>query len=185
MSKLESIEIMIDLETLGTSNKAPVVSIGCVAFDGKVIYDQLYLTLNLKEQIDIQKRLVDADTLQWWFSQSNDVRAVFKENKKGVVESLTELTQFINKFEAKKVYVWGNGANFDITILESLYKDFELKVPWKYGKIMDLRTIRRFLGGNEKIKVEGVKHNALSDALAQAKYLQKWLSDFRELKKKA
>lgn len=174
-------DIMIDIETLGTRTDCPVISIGAVAFDLNKIYDKFYIALDVKDQIDSGKRKVDADTIKWWMSQGDAAKKVFKENFKDNSVGLSEFAYWIITFKGEK-YVWGNGATFDISILESLMYDYGIDIPWKYNKIMDQRTIKRFLGKDIEMVRKGTYHNAIDDALTQAEYIQSCLRRYHELK---
>ena len=73
--------------------------------------------------------------------------------------------------------IWGFGANFDISILESAYyaigydkdKGYGEHLPWKFWDIYCLRTLANVLG--KKLQKTGVNHNALHDAIAEAKLI--------------
>ncbi len=163
-------DIMIDLETLGKGTEAPVISIGAVYFDSEGLGKEFYVNLELQSQIDTGLRRADASTIQWWMGQSDAAKRVFKESAVPTSKGLLDLVNFI--LEVKDAYVWGNGATFDISILESLLQDYEIPVPWKYNRIMDFRTYKRFLGqGREIDRSKGVHHNALDDAKVQASYI--------------
>ena len=80
-------------------------------------------------------------------------------------------------FYEEKSPIWGFGANFDITILESAYyaigynkdnKDGEF-LPWKFWDIYCLRTLSNIV--NKKLQKTGINHNALHDAIAEAKLI--------------
>ncbi len=173
---------MIDLETLGTGPFSPIISIGIVCFDLNNVLDKLYITLDVKDQIDSGKRKIDADTLKWWMSQSDAAKKVFKENPMPVKEALMTISEFIKK-QGKDVHVWGNGATFDITLLETLFSQYEVPVPWKYSKVMDFRTIKRFLGKDVVTERKGTYHNALDDALTQAEFVQACLQNYYQVEK--
>lgn len=164
------IDIMIDLETLGTSPDCPVISIGAIAFDieKKVLGPTFYAVLDTEQQIN-DGRKVDGSTLKWWLSQSDAAKKVFKENPAEVKTALNFLVEFVKQWP--KVKVWGNGSTFDITIMENLFKHYGVKCPWRYNDIMDLRTFKRFCAGGERIIKSGTAHNALDDARSQAQYV--------------
>ena len=167
-------DLMIDLETLGTSSDAPIVSIGAVFFDleTKKLGPTFEARFDLDEQFKVG-RLPDASTIAWWVSQGADARALFSAKKKPTpcIVVLEALSKFVKQYT--KVKVWGNGSSFDISMLESLYKDFEVDQPWLFYNVMDLRTFKRFCTDGSKIVVDGVAHDALDDAKAQAKYVLK------------
>ena len=65
----------------------------------------------------------------------------------------------------------GNGSTFDIFIMEHMFIDYGLIHPWGYSKIMDLRTFKRFVAKGKYVRKVGVAHNALDDAISQAKFV--------------
>lgn len=174
--------LMIDLETLGTSSKAPVISIGACYFDETGVKQHFYAVLDIKQQIDSGLRKVDADTIKWWMGQEGAAKKVFQEEL-GVqaieglqpVEyyytennrhSLEEFSRFC--FLHEDIKPWGNGSTFDITILESLLEDYNLLPPWKFYNIRDMRTFKEYVYDGSETKREGTHHNALDDAIYQA-----------------
>lgn len=174
------IDIMIDLETLGTGVDAPIISIGCQVFDAKnlTLGSTFYVACDIRDQIDSKLRFVDASTLKWWLSQGEGAKAVFKEGAVPTPLCLQELSKWIlreagsSAKTTKKAFVWGNGSSFDITLMETLFKAFNEVCPWMFYKVMDLRTFKRFVADGKKVEVkQGVAHNALDDARAQAQYV--------------
>lgn len=168
-----AIEIMIDLETLGTEPTAVVASIGAIAFDidNNMILDKFSANLEIQPQLDAG-RTISASTIEWWMKQDHQARAVFNERK-----DENGVKNFVNWVKAQKkegedLYIWGNGPSFDVPIVQSLIKSQGLEVPWPYYNVNCLRTFRRFMGNNEKVKsMVGVKHNAVDDAENQALYI--------------
>jgi inhibitor of KinA sporulation pathway (predicted exonuclease) len=70
------------------------------------------------------------------------------------------------------VLVWGNGANFDNTLVAAAYRAMKMDVPWQYWNDRCYRTIANmFL----KTRVErvGTGHHALDDAKTQTLRLLK------------
>lgn len=173
---------MIDLETIGTNVDAPIISIGAAFFDieKKTVGDTFYLVCDVADQIDSKVRFADASTIKWWMSQGNAAKQVFKDGHKPTKEVLELLRQWImthagsKATKTNKVKVWGNGSSFDITLMETLFKDYGVDCPWQFYNVMDLRTYRRFVGKGEKVaKLEGTNHNALDDAINQINYVLK------------
>ena len=166
-------DLMIDLETLGTSSKAVVISIGACFFDpdaGK-IGETFYAPLQIKEQIT-KGREVNADTLYWWMCQPEAAKRVFNEDPYSVENALVYLNSWIGSIcSTTEVRPWGNGSIFDISIMESLFADYGRQCPWRYSNVMDLRTFRRFVANNMKVPVIGTAHNAVDDAVSQAQYV--------------
>lgn len=174
-------DLMIDLETLGTHNKAPIISIGAAWFDleSKTIGNTFYATLDVADQIDSKIRFADASTIKWWMSQGDAAKKVFKDDAHPTKDVLTSFAAWIlntagaskGAKATKKCFPWGNGSSFDITLMESIFKDYGIDCPWLFYNVMDFRTYRRFLCDNKKVSKEGVNHNALDDSLSQIKFL--------------
>lgn len=168
--------LMIDLETLGKGTNAPVVSIGACIFnpDTREISG---FKFRASIQIDeaLKNRTPDASTLNWWMGQDDAAkRGIFTTNpdKIGIKEALINLAAFIETHEI--AYVWGNGATFDITLLETLYEQYEIKVPWPFWAIRDVRTVVHLASPDvekSSFPFKGTQHDALDDAIHQAKYV--------------
>jgi hypothetical protein len=172
-----SLDIMIDLETLSTGPDAIVLSIGACVFDIKS--QQILSTfIQIPDVQDQMKkgREIEASTLKWWFGQSDAAKKVFHEKARPTEEVLKTFSQWIanNVLLKKDRKVWGNGSHFDISILENLFKQYGIEVPWLYYNVYDLRTFKRFVGLNAKVEKQGVNHNALDDAIGQAQYVMKY-----------
>lgn len=169
MKKLR--HVVIDLETLDRIPSSKIVSIGAVICDpryGRISKDIFYVELDHKNQIH---RTTCPDTVKWWKKQSPQVRAALKGTTR--MKSALEDLAFWVPDDCK---VWGNGATFDISMLEDAYRQHDLEIPWKFWNIRDLRTIRDMyeskrggLGGSPA----GGNHNALEDAKLEAKLLLK------------
>ncbi|HAH3124201.1 TPA: hypothetical protein GFY41_25200 [Escherichia coli] len=102
-------------------------------------------------------------------------------------DALLRFREFISEHSDEKfVQVWGNGATFDNTILRRSYERQGITCPWHYCNDRDVRTIVEQgktidFDAKTAIPFEGVRHNALDDALHQAKYvtatIQKMIPD--------
>jgi len=176
-------DIMIDLETLGTTADAAIVSIGAVRFDldGGLVFDGSEASGGIADyfytalHVDSQHRHISTDTITWWMGQTVDAQSVFSDPKKcGLEPALMDLADWIKDglFTAVKPTVWSNGADFDLPMLAHAYKQVGLKLPWApyaarcyrtYKNLPDARTI--------KVERTGQHHNALDDAIYQARHL--------------
>lgn len=165
-------DCMIDLETLGTSPETPVISLGAVFFDieTKKLGNTFYMAADVNEQI-ARGRKPTGDTIKWWLGQTDAAKRVFHEQAKPMALVLQTFIQWYKANNPKGAYVWGNGSTFDISIMENLFRDYQITLPWGYNKAMDLRTFKRFQKGGEQVQKGGVNHNALDDAISQAKYV--------------
>ena len=166
------IDCMADLETLGTTPETPVVSLGAVFFDiaTKTIGPTFYMIMEIDEQLSRGRRPTGS-TLKWWFTQTDAAKRVFHEKAQPTKVVLETFALWYKSQYSKGAFIWGNGSTFDISILENMYRDYGLPIPWGYNKVMDLRTFKRFEAGGAQIPNTGVAHNALDDAIAQAQYV--------------
>lgn len=182
--------VMIDIETLGNDHSTTVVSLGAVCFNNTGIISEKLFVLDYIEQIRLG-RTVTGSTLQWWMGQEDGARAVFKDDPKrpklGMAQFLQEFDKFLDDSLKKvgekrdELKPWGNGANFDITIVEDLYRrhheKHEFAIPWKFWNVWCFRTFNHLTKARDKFKREGIHHDALDDARYQAQVvLNYWKS---------
>ncbi|QFS86605.1 MULTISPECIES: 3'-5' exonuclease [unclassified Marinobacter] len=172
-------DAMVDIETLDTRPSAVVISIGVVLFnrrEPKVKMKELNLKFGKKEFRDEQimmGRTVDKETVAWWKGQEPDAKRIFKQaNVTSMEDALNKLTAFLTQGDTNYL-IWGNGSDFDNTIMTSLYESFGMQAPWKFW---NNRCFRTFKGEHGHItrppEFHGVKHDAVDDARQQARYLQ-------------
>lgn len=175
---------MIDFETIGQNPDTAVISLGACFFDEKSgeIGPTFYMAFDIDEQLK-RGRTVTADTLKFWMNQSGAAKKVFNEKAKPAKEVLELFSQWVlSNNTIGKVQPWGNGSSFDISIIEHLFRMYEVKCPWQFFNIYDLRTFKRYIAGGAKVdKSEGVNHNALDDAKNQALYVIKYYSEFMKM----
>lgn len=165
-------DLMIDIETLSIKDTAAVISIGACFFDTKTKEIGAKFSMNLKLDEQLKNRTVDADTLKWWFTQSDAAKRVFSEEALPTDIVLKTFAAWVlANARVEEVRPWGNGATFDISILENLFRQYNIDPPWVFWNVRDLRTFREYVAGNAKVTKLGIDHNALDDAMSQAKYV--------------
>jgi len=160
-------DLMIDIETLGITPNAMILTIAAQAFDPfseKFIGDPLYFRIDTEMQIG---RSIEDSTLNWWNKHPEGQAEAFAEDNR--VALSTALTQLSNMVWNKQ-RIWAQGISFDIPILENAYKQLEIPIPWKWWNVLDTRTMFRL--NNEKLKND---HHALQDCVNQIILLQKTL----------
>lgn len=171
---------MLDFETLGQKPDTTVLSLGAVFFTREGILKEKEWVFDLKGQFNA-RRSVTADTLLWWMQQSEAARKVFTDTKKGIMvkDFLHEMNCLIANPDT---CVWGNGATFDVGIIENMYHTFQMELPWKFWNVRCYRTLKMMFG-IEKVAPprEGTHHNALDDARYQAKCLMGFLNSHQEI----
>jgi hypothetical protein len=164
--------IMVDLETLGTEPGCIVMSIGAVKFDlesGK-LGETFYQVIDREESEKIGLTASES-TLQWWEKQSDEAKRIFNHPMR--VDPLTAIVDFDRMVNAGTV-LWGNGAAFDNVILEAVYRALERPVPWKFWNSLCYRTVKTIapmLGADAHLMRVGTHHNALDDAVTQARHM--------------
>ena len=165
-------DVMIDLETLDTSPGAVVLTVGAVKFDVNKnnIFDELYIRLDVDEQIN-RNRTVDDGTVKWWSQQPEAIQAeaMGEHDRMPIADAI----QTINKFLVGADCVWGQGYGFDMTILENLYQQYGHNKPWNFWNLRDSRTVFKMMPRDPVTIIPKVAaHNALADAHHQALCLQ-------------
>jgi len=167
--------VMIDLETFGTRSQSVIVSIGAVAFDPY----SFTLGYEFHEAIDLKSAVahglkIDPSTVIWWLEQSDAARAALISKVKGASSFVTTLGAFRGFLQRVSfdVKVWGNGADFDLALLQDVYESIGSEKPWKYNASRCYRTLLAEFGRPKDVVAPILAHDALSDAIAQAKTAQ-------------
>ncbi|EHU6113622.1 3'-5' exoribonuclease [Escherichia coli] len=169
------IHLMIDLETMGKNPDAPIISIGAIFFDPQTgdMGPEFSKTIDLETAGGV----IDRDTIKWWLKQSREAQSAIMTDEIPLDDALLQLREFIDENSGEFfVQVWGNGANFDNTILRRSYERQGIPSPWHYHNDRDVRTIVELgkaidFDARTAIPFEGERHNALDDARYQAKYV--------------
>lgn len=166
--------IMLDLETMSSSSRAAIISIGAVTFghpDKDHPKETFYQAI---DPVDSQRfGHIDAGTFVWWMNQSDDARLVFTEECCGFLDALKKFSEFCAQFD--NVCIWGNGADFDNVVLRNAYCGVGYDAPWSFKNNRCYRTLKG-LRPDIEFKRCGVAHNALADAISQAFHAEKILS---------
>lgn len=163
---------MLDLETMSTSKDAAIVSIGAVRFNKLTgeLGEAFYQLVNLKSAQRAGGR-IDGDTVIWWLSQREEARKALIGDESVLIETaLKQFSEWMRKYPVGEL--WANGPDFDNTILEAAYNRLGWTPPWSYKINRCYRTIAAQHPEVSRIIIQGeVEHNALADALIQARHL--------------
>ncbi|EOZ5473281.1 3'-5' exoribonuclease, partial [Escherichia coli] len=157
--------LMIDLETMGKNPDAPIISIGAIFFDPQTgdMGPEFSKTIDLETAGGV----IDRDTIKWWLKQSREAQSAIMTDEIPLDDALLQLREFIDENSGEFfVQVWGNGANFDNTILRRSYERQGIPCPWRYYNDRDVRTIVELgkaidFDARTAIPFEGERHNAL------------------------
>lgn len=168
---------VIDLETLGVLPDTVVLTLGAAKFNPHNTAgttNQLYFKFSVDEQL-AAGRTIDQDTLDWWCRQPSEVHreAMTDDDRIGVAQGLAQLTKFLVGVDD----IWCQGPVFDIVILENMFRQNQMHIPWQYWQIRDSRTLFKFLDFDPRREIrktsESAHHNALDDAITQACAVQR------------
>ena len=140
----ERIDIMTDIETLGTQEDVAIIQLSAIAFDinsGEIIdtFDEYVDIENMKALI------IDGSTLKWWLKdEKRDVLSdILKKGNKKLKRTLFEFEKWIKNLECdnKEKYLWGNGILFDNRIIKESMHKYDITYPIFYRNDRDVRTI--------------------------------------------
>jgi len=168
---MEYTDVMLDLETMGNKSNAAIVSIGAVEFNLETgeTGREFYKVVDLQSSLDYGLN-VNGSTIYWWLQQSEAARKRICEKGDNLAGVLGEFNLWMQDC-VEKVKIWGNGARFDIGILEDAYVACQLETPWYFRSEMDVRTL---VALKPEIKATfpniGVEHDPIDDCKHQIGY---------------
>jgi len=183
-------DISVDCETLGTDYDAPILSIGAVAFDrttGK-LGAKFYQAIDLDSTIKSGR--VSGSTLAWWMTQSTSAKAIFTAKEtQSLATVLLAFSDWCRTVGKGIPRVWAKGPSADVTWIEHamLTGGHGLAVPWHYTNVRCVRTIIELAEeltafDQRTVKNVGIAHNALDDAVYQAKCVSAAYAALRSIK---
>lgn len=159
-------DVMVDIETLGTAPGAVILSIGAVMFEpkGDALGGEFYVDIDVESAMRAGLH-TEPGTILWWFGQNEAARkAITAPGRKPLDHALDAFASWCGS--GKKI--WGHGATFDPVLIEAAYRYLNKPAPWKYWDARDTRTLFDVAG----LAYRGTKHHALEDAKDQALAVQ-------------
>lgn len=164
-SVLAPVDIVIDLETLGTKPGCTILSIGACT-TGREKVDTFYGTI-CRGSCQAVGLIEDQETYDWWMEQDPVIRMETFSQQYDLPFILDKFSNWMKSFKAP-VNVWGNSPAFDCGILTAAYKAVGEDVPpWNYTEERDFRTVTALFPQFPRV-VPVCKHHALEDAIAEA-----------------
>lgn len=166
--------IVIDLETLSLAPDGVILSIGARAFllDGSMhICEGFERGVTLESQ---RGRHIDTSVLDWWLFQSEDARRSLHRVLLSAVPlrlALLDLSTWVKEYTDQ--CIWCNKLNFDVAIIEQAYAAEGIERPWHYRAVRDYHTMMKEFGCDEDKYTPPLAHDALEDATAHARTLQR------------
>jgi oligoribonuclease (3'-5' exoribonuclease) len=170
---------MVDIEALGNQHRAAIISIAAVTFDEDGPSDNVFY--QKIEWCDALKHgEMTPSALKWWMKQSDDAR-------NAVLDGTLPLKRVMRSFQKwfpESGRIWGNGPTSDVVWLEHACRQVDVRIPWHYRNVRDVRTIvdltRNYINTDDFKEESDVPHDALSDAKYQARYVGAMLKLVRE-----
>jgi hypothetical protein len=162
--------VMLDLETWDTGNDAVIVSIGACKFNADDILDRFHVAIDPASSQRFGLK-IGAACMLWWLDPERD-----EARRNWLALPKVELEPALYGFAGWATSgqpiaaMWGNGSTFDNVILRSSYNAVGLEYPVKFWQDHCYRTAKSYT--DVALVREGVHHNALDDAISQAKHLQ-------------
>jgi len=176
-------DVMVDIETLGTSPDAAIVQIAAVRFDpwaqGTGLVSSPEGTFNshvrLTGEPSIDGRM-DWDTVKFWLNQTKEAQQrVFQPEEPSEDNVLVAVSKFVGWLkEIPFRRVWANSPSFDLRLLKETYRRTSNPNLWPipYWAERDFRTLKNvgeILNVSPPLRV-GVKHDARDDCFHQASH---------------
>lgn len=170
-------DVMLDLETVGSNPRAPIASIGATSFDRKnrIITGTYYCTIDITCFDRYKMFQVDYSTIKWWLKQDPKAIATtfHATDSLDIREALSQFQIWCAQIDdPKRLRVWGNGADFDNVVLNYAYDVFRILKPWRFNNNRCFRTLKNECPDIYPV-FEGTQHNALDDAVHQTNWLFK------------
>jgi len=169
------IDLSLDLETMGSEPGSAVVGIGACFFDTQTsaIGDSFYVAINLATAVRAGLKM-DASTVMWWMGQSDAARNAIRFNTYDIGVALDMFSAFTSmRCQPNDMRVWARGPSFDCTVLGAAYRATGRDTPWRYWNERCHRTLTARNPSIEEPTREGEHHNAMDDAIHQARWLIK------------
>lgn len=184
------IDIIIDIETLGTKPNVPVIEIGACAINnrtGEIVSNFSRRVPSGRSICDLELGRFDGadddtrSTVRWWIEDNGRRDTLMKIMSRSVcIHEHAPLYEFCDWMIQKNVEadgnirVWSNGPQFDLVILQSAFDRYGIKRPWVCWQERCVRTALE-MAGYEKGSVgwieRGPRHRALNDARHEARKL--------------
>lgn len=175
---------MLDLETMGDSFEAPIVSIGAVTYDpkGEDTIEAIQSNPNriFYRVVDLRTQTkgfsFSPRTLYWWLKQPKETREEIlpkKEQDRSVVPIKEGLISFRDWYKSlgEPINTYAFGATFDHVVLQHAYRVFRIANPIPFQKQLCMRTLAT-RAGIACPSVPGLSHRSIDDAMRNVLWIQ-------------
>ncbi len=158
---------MIDIETLGNTPEAAMLSIGIVPFNSildigpKVLYE-----IYLKDALQLGK--LSAETLQWWTNQPPEqYKKLITSGTMSTSDALMGLKGICDYLMMDEFKIWANGPDFDLKIIAHKLDQLNITPLWVPWNQRCVRTIKAIDPTLAKSFINPEKHDPVQDCLVQ------------------
>lgn len=184
MDNGEMTNVVFDLETYSTQAGAMILTFGATLFswDAMKTFEEYRDTgVHLKlDRMQQRARHVDLETVDWWATKTSESArdTALSDNPVGMSPSafaraLTAWAQMHNLTPETNWYC--RGPHFDAAILEDFARQYQLKLPYGFWQVRDVRT---FMDHFQEERLGNppafIPHNALNDAAWDAYQMVWW-----------
>lgn len=166
--------LMVDIETLGSSNQAVITSIAAVQFNIETgdTGEEFHVHLKIDDQ---DGHIFDGDTILWWLCQSDEARnrlvSGIRNHGMSILAAMESFVRFFADNCHTDTMVWSRPPSFDLTIIKNGLDSLSYVTPWNFRNVRCVRTLASFAPEIvNKFKSGGVEHDALEDCHTQIKY---------------
>lgn len=175
------IDIMTDIETLGTNANSTIIQVSAIAFD--ITTGEYISEFNKVADISKNERPVEVtgSTIQWWLTTNKHLFAeLINGGSKSSEEVLRDFRFWlldVCEGDISVLHLWGNGILFDNKMIQHQLESLGLTYPIHYRNDRDLRTLVDLAGAKLGISEKALKnkfqdnslvaHNAFDDVKYQ------------------
>lgn len=164
---------MIDIETMGGAPDGAVIAIGARLFTETEILQGFEVFIDT----EAAKRFgrVDQRTMNWWSKQDPDVYKQVFSGRVQPADAAFKFTTFVQQHQPDTV--WSYPPQFDVVIMQNLFRRVNLEWPFHYRSERCARTLKAW-GASHGLSFDDLyesitKHLPLDDATAQARMIQR------------
>ena len=176
-----TLNVMVDIETVGTKPGCGILSIGACTFgvpEG-TLKECFYIQIS---EFSLHDRdfIFEPATIDWWRKQPHEAFAEAFSGTVNIEQAMLAFRNFIETWmKTHNVLLWGNGSDFDVVILRAAFDKLGLEFTLPYYNHRCFRTLKNlFPNIKSEVAPVGLKHTAIADAINQANHAEailKWL----------
>ncbi|MDW9531896.1 3'-5' exoribonuclease [Sinorhizobium meliloti] len=152
-SRFPKVMFTLGLDTLGLTPFAAVAAITITAFNQEGVIETKTILLDYDQQQKDFGRDVETANVRFWLDeQSANRRSMLTAMGERVLadDAISILGAFIETQKAKvkenRTLVWVKGPKFEVSVLETLARDYETELPVSYQEWGDIRTLALLTG---------------------------------------